>query len=195
MRTSPSTAGIHGIADREGLLGEDFVREDSLHGLGATAHDRHDCLVVVAEQPADVADLAAGIGVEAGGVEHRFAGFAGREGLDAEAVFHQSEDLCAVDAERGVALKVGLGKLAVDGRCGLLRAALPGGAGAGLLFFLGGFEAFEIKCDPCVAGCADHEVNWKPEGLVEVEGIRSCEYDRLAQDVVGLTLVASILRR
>ena len=89
--------------------------------------------------------------------------------MDAEAVLYQREDLCAVDAECGVAFEVGFGKLAVDGRCGLLRTALPGGAGAGLLFFLGGFEAGHIEFETGVAGCIDHKVQRHTEGFVELE--------------------------
>ena len=46
-------------------------------GFVAAGDFGDDGVVVGGVEPADVADLAAGVGVEAGGVEDDFAGFAG----------------------------------------------------------------------------------------------------------------------
>ena len=51
--------------------------EDSLHRFGRAADLGDDGVVVVGVEPADVADLSAGVGVEAGVVEDDLDFFAG----------------------------------------------------------------------------------------------------------------------
>ncbi len=60
-------------------------------------------------------------------------------------------------------------EFAEGGAGGLLAAAFPTGAGAGLLGGAGGFEAGFVECDAGVAGRIDHEVKRQAEGLVEME--------------------------
>ncbi len=61
-------------------------------GLVAAADVGDDGVVVVGVEPAGVADLAAGVGVEAGVVEDDFDLLAGFQFGDADAVFHDGED-------------------------------------------------------------------------------------------------------
>ena len=146
------------------------MREDSLHGLGATLHLGDHAGVIGPVEPADVAHLATGVGVEAGRIEHDFAGVARVERRDADAVFDEGEDAGSVDPEGGVAFELGLGKLAIDGACGLLRASLPRGSSTFLFFALGGFKASHVELESGVAGGVDHEVQRHAKGLVEPEG-------------------------
>ena len=89
---------------------------DAGDGLGAAGDVGNGGAVVGGEEEAGVADLAAGVGVETGGVEDDLAGFAGGELVDALAVADEGKNASAVEAEGGVAFKLGLGEIAVDGR-------------------------------------------------------------------------------
>ncbi len=155
------------------------MREDALHRLGAAAHFGHDGLVVARIEPAHIAHLPAGVGVEAGGVEHDLALFAGLQASDADAILHQREDARAIDAQRGVADELGLRQLAIHRRRGLLRAALPRGAGAGLLFFLRALEAFHVEVETCIASRIDHEVERHSKSLVKMKGVSSRERSQI----------------
>ena len=84
--------GVDGVADGEAFAGNDAVGPDALHGLGGAGDIGDYGVVVGGVESADVADLAAGVGVEAGGVEDDLARFAGGELVDAEAVFDEGED-------------------------------------------------------------------------------------------------------
>ncbi len=133
------------VADGEAFAGGDAVGEDALHGFGGAADVGEDVCAVRGVEPAGVADLAAGVGVEGGVVEHGFALLAGFQFVDAEAVLDEGEDLCAFGAEGGVAFEVGFREGRIDGAGGLLGAAFPGGSGAGLFFFFGEFETGEVE--------------------------------------------------
>ena len=65
------------VADRDVLLEDGLVRADALHGQNAAATSAMRGVVVGRGEPADVADLSAGVGVEGRVVEHNFALFAG----------------------------------------------------------------------------------------------------------------------
>ena len=73
------------VADVDGLLGHDAMRAHALHRIGDALDLGDDGVVIVGVEPADVADLSAGIGVEGGVVEHDFAALAGLELLRADA--------------------------------------------------------------------------------------------------------------
>ncbi len=64
--------GVDLIADSDRLADDGAVREHSLHRLESAGHFRDDAVVVGGIEPAGVADLTAGVGVEAGLVEHDF---------------------------------------------------------------------------------------------------------------------------
>jgi hypothetical protein len=74
------------------------------------------------------------------------------------------------------------GEVAVEGGGGLFGAAFPGGAGAGLFFGAGGFEAGEVEDDAGVAGGVEHEVQGEAVGFVEVEGCFSFQKGMASQD-------------
>ena len=71
------------------------------------------------------------------------------------------------DCELAVAFEVGLGEFAEDGAGGFLRAAFPGGAGAGLFGGAGLLEAFEVEVDAGIAAGVYNEVERKSVGFVE----------------------------
>ncbi len=77
--------GIELVADMNRLLGNDAMRADALHGIGDAFDIGDERVVVCGVEPADVADLSAGVGVEGRVVEHDFAALAGLEFLRAEA--------------------------------------------------------------------------------------------------------------
>ena len=64
-----------------GLLRDDAMRADSLHGISDAFDISDQRVVVFGVEPADVADLSAGVGVERRVVEDDFAAFAGLEFL------------------------------------------------------------------------------------------------------------------
>ena len=67
-----------------GLLGDDAMRAHALHRIGDALDFGDDGVVVVGVEPADVADLSAGIGVEGGVIEHDLAALAGLQLLHAD---------------------------------------------------------------------------------------------------------------
>ena len=165
--------GVDLVADCDRLEGEDLVGEDALHGLGR-APDFGDRGVVVGRRRGCRCRplLAAGVGVEGGGVEDDFALFFGEQGLNADAVLDEREDAGPVDAEGGVTLELGLLEVLIEGVGGLLGAALPGGSGAGLFFFFGGPETFSVEHHIFIACGIRYEVFGKPIGFKEMEGGR-----------------------
>ena len=76
--------GIELVADVNGLLGNDAMGAHALHGIGHAFDIGDECVVVFGVEPADVADLSAGIGVERGVVEHDLAALAGLQFLRAK---------------------------------------------------------------------------------------------------------------
>ena len=77
--------GIDFVADANRLLGDNSVRAHALHGI-ADAFDVGDQrVVIVGVEPAHVADLASGLGVERSVVEHDLAALAGLELLRTDA--------------------------------------------------------------------------------------------------------------
>ena len=120
-----------------------------------------------------IADLAAGVAVEGGLVEDYIDGIAGGGGGNADAVFDDGEDFGVWRGELLVAEEVGLGEFAEGGAGGLLAAAFPAGAGAGLFFGAGGFEALVVKEDTGVARCVLNEVLWQTIRFVKVKCLHS----------------------
>ncbi len=76
--------GIDLVADMDRLLGDDAMRAHALHGIGHALDFGDDGVVVVGVEPADVANLSAGIGVEGRVVEHDLAALAGLQLLHAD---------------------------------------------------------------------------------------------------------------
>ena len=84
--------GVDVIADGEGLLEDGLVRADALHGQDAAGDFGDGGVAVGRGEPAGVADLAAGVAVEAGVVEDDFDLVAGAGCGNADAVFDDGED-------------------------------------------------------------------------------------------------------
>ncbi len=72
------------VANMNRLLGDDAMRAHALHGIGHALDLGDDGVVVVGVEPANVANLSAGIGVERGVVEHDLAALAGLQLLHAD---------------------------------------------------------------------------------------------------------------
>ncbi len=64
--------GVDVVADRKRLLEQGFVRADALHGKNAAGDFGDGGVAIGRGEPAGVADLAAGVAVEAGVVEDDF---------------------------------------------------------------------------------------------------------------------------
>ncbi len=163
--------GVDVIADSEVLLEDGFVGADSLDGKNAAGDLGDGGVAVGGGEPAGVADLAAGVAIEAGVIEDDFDLIAGFGGGNTDAVFDDGEDFGVVGVELLVADEVGLGEIAEGGAGGFLAAAFPACAGAGLFFGAGMLEAFVVEPDTGVACGVHHEVERKAEGLVEMEGL------------------------
>ena len=89
--------GVDVVAEGKILLEDGFVRAHALHGQDA-AGDFGDGEVAVGRgEAAGVADLSAGVAIEAGLVEHHIDGIAGFGCRNADAVFHDGEDFGIVE--------------------------------------------------------------------------------------------------
>ncbi len=127
------------------LLRDNLMREDSLHRLGAAEHLRNHHISVIGIEPAMIADLAAGVGIKAGVVEHNFGGLARFDFLRAHAILHQRQHFAVGRDELPIAFEDGLRQLAIRRAGGRFRSAFPGSASAGLLFRAGALEAFHVE--------------------------------------------------
>ena len=164
---------LHLHAERERLLQHGAMRAHALHRLRAAQHLRHDRVVIVGAQPAVVAHLATGVGVERGVVEHHLHLFAGLCSGHTHAVAHNGQHLAMLRLKLAIAFKHRPGQLAI-GRAGAgLGAALPGCAGARLLLRTGRLEAGQIELQALVTCGIHHEVERQTEGLVQVECLNS----------------------
>ena len=150
--------GVDAVADGEVALEHGLVRADALNGQDAAGDFGDGFVAIGGGEPAGIADLAAGVAVEAGVIENDLDLLAGFGRGHADAVFHDGEDFAVGGVERAVAFEGGPGQVAVGGAGGLLRAAFPGGAGAGLFFGAGALEAVVIEGHAGVARGVDHEV-------------------------------------
>ena len=157
------------VADGQRLLEQGLVGADALHRQHA-ALDFGDARVAVRRgEPAGVARLTAGVAVEAGLVENHVHQVARGGGGNAYAVFHDSQDFGAWNGELLVAEESSLGQFAIGRAGGFLAAAFPAGAGAGLLFGAGGFEAFHVEGDAGITGGIDNVVERKAVRLVKMK--------------------------
>ena len=150
--------GVDAVADGEIALEDGLVRADALHGKHATGDFGNGFVPIGGGEPAGVADLAAGVAVEAGVVEDDLDLLAGFGRGNADAVFHDGEDFAVGRGEGAVAFESGPGQIAVGGAGGFLPSAFPGSAGASLFFGAGALEAFVIEGHAGVARGVDHEI-------------------------------------
>ncbi len=165
--------GIDIVAQLDGLAQVDLVRADALHRLHATQNIGDDGVVVVGIEPAGIPHLAAGVGIKRGVVEHDLDALTGVRLGHADAIPDDGEHFAMLRGELAIAFEDGLGQRA-EGRAGRsLRASLPGGAGARLLFGASVLKAGQIEIDALVAGRIHHEVKRQAVGLVEMEGGRA----------------------
>ncbi len=182
--------GVDAVAEGEWLLQHGFVRAHALYGSDAADDLGNGGVAVRGSEPARVADLAAGVGVEAGVIEDDFDFIAGGGSGNTCAVLDDGEHFAVGRSELLVAFEDGLRQIAKGRAGGFLRAAFPGGAGAGLLFGAGALETFMIEINAGVARRVHHEVERQTEGFVEMEKPSS----RRVEDRL-LASVRSILRR
>ncbi len=122
--------GIELVANANGLLCDNAMGAHTLHGIRYAFDIGDERVVVFGVEPADVADLSAGIGVEGRVIENDLAAFAGLQLLraDTSAVLglDDGEDFAVVGARLAVAFKFRLRQRLISGaRCGF-ATALPG---------------------------------------------------------------------
>ena len=89
--------GVNHITHGYAFACHDAMRKHALHRLGRAFYLGHNRLVIACKQHAYVAYLPAGVGIEAGRVEHGFAFRTGCKLVDAEPTLHQREHPCAFD--------------------------------------------------------------------------------------------------
>src|SRR5215470_11918672 len=77
--------GIELVADANRLLGDHTMRAHTLHGKSGAFNFGDEGVVVVGVEPAGVADLSTGLGVEGRVVEDDLAALAGKEYVSAQA--------------------------------------------------------------------------------------------------------------
>ena len=133
--------GVDAVAHGQRLLEQGLVGADALHRQHAALNLGDGRVAVRRGEPAGIARLPAGVAVEAGLVEDDIDLVARSGGGNARAVLHDGQNFSAVRGELLVAQEIGLGQFAIGGAGGFLAAALPTGAGAGLLFGACGLKA------------------------------------------------------
>ena len=103
--------GVDFVADVDGLLGQDAMRAHALHGIGRAFDFGDEGVVVVGVEPADIANLSAGVGVERRVVEDDLAALAGLELLCADTAsvvrLDDREDFRAGGKRLVIALELG----------------------------------------------------------------------------------------
>ena len=161
------------FADGDGLARNDLVRAHALHRRVHAFDFGDDDGAVGGVEPAFVANLPAALGVEGSVVEDQLALLAGEQLLRALSVDDDGENLAVGGLLLLVAFENCLRQRGKDRRGGLLRAALPTGAGGAALLFHGGVEAGLIEVNALVARGIDHEIERQAEGVVEFEGFSS----------------------
>ena len=90
---------IDAVAKLDRLPQNRPMRKHPLHRFGAAADIGDDGVMVVAHQPARIANLPTGVGVEAGAIEDNLDRIAGIRRRNALAVFHDRQNLRAIDAQ------------------------------------------------------------------------------------------------
>ena len=164
--------GAHVVANGQRLLEQGLVRADALHGQNA-AVNLGDGRVAVGGGEAGQYRPSVRLNRRrswSGRGRHR----PDRRPLAAgtpSAVFDDGQHFGAGASELLVAEEVGLGQFAKGRAGGFLAAALPTGAGAGLLLGAGGFKAFAGRMHAGIARGIDHEVQRKAKSLIQMEGL------------------------
>ncbi len=157
------------------------MRAHALHGIGHSLDFRDDGVVVVRVEPAYIADLSTGIGVERSVVEHDLGVLTGLELLrsDTAAViaFDDGQHLASGREALVIAFenrwRQRLVRRAGDG----LGAAFPGGAGARALLLHCTVEAVEIESDALISRSILHEVKRDTVSVVKLESFLALQYD------------------
>ena len=164
--------GVDVIADGEVLLEDGLVRAHALHRQDAAGDLGNGGVAVRRQETAGVADLAAGVAVEAGVIEHDFDLIAGFGGGNAHAVLDDGEHFAVGGGRAAVAFEDGLGQIAEGGAGGSSGCRPSRRRGRGPALRRGRLEAFvRSKFDAGIARGIDHEVERKAKGLVEVKGL------------------------
>ena len=97
--------GVDFVADVDRLLRDDLVRAHALHRVIRAGHLGDDGVVIVGVEPAAIADLASGFGVEGRVIENDFAFVAGLEFFCALAAFQERKNFAALGARLAVAFE------------------------------------------------------------------------------------------
>ena len=97
--------GIYFVSDMNRLLGNYFVRPNSLNRVIAANHLGNDGVVIVAVEPSAVADLSARFGVERSVVENDFSFVARLKFLRALTILDDGEHFSAIGAGLTVAFE------------------------------------------------------------------------------------------
>ena len=128
--------------------------------------------MIVGVEPADIANLSAGIGVEGRVVEHDLAALAGLQLLHADsgAVLRLDDRQHSAGGERLVIALEDSCAAAID-KPGwpLLRAALPGSLRALALLVHGGVETGSVENDALIAASVFDEITRQTKSVVELE--------------------------
>ena len=119
---------------------------------------------------AGIADLSAGVAVEAGVVEHDFDPIACSGRGYTYAVFHDGEHFGVGSVELFVAEGAGLAR-SRKALADFWLPLSPAGAGRGTAGLFGALKALFVELDAGIASGVDHEVEGKAEGFVEVESL------------------------
>src|SRR4051794_39289081 len=96
---------------------------------------------------ADVADLAAGVGIEGRVIKNHLALFIGIQDLYTLTVLYYRKNFTAFRSRSTIAFKIGLLQVAIDGRGGLLGSTFPRRACAFALRLHGTFKSFHVHAD------------------------------------------------
>ena len=133
------------VANSNWLLGDDFVHAHALYGVVRAGDFSNDRIVIVGVEPAAIAHLSSGFGVERSVIEDDLSFVTGAEFLCALAIVQEGENLATFRARLAVALEDGSRKLLVLGVGGLLGCTLPRGSRTFALLSQGKFEGFSCK--------------------------------------------------
>ncbi len=134
-----------------GLLGDNTMRANALHGIGHAFDLGDQRVVIVGVEPAHIANLSAGFGVEGRVVEHDLAAFAGLQFLRADAGsvvrLDDGQHLASGGERLVVAFELGARQRLIERRRRGLRSAFPRSLRALALLFHGIVESGGVEND------------------------------------------------
>ena len=180
--------GLDAGADTQAALGHHTVVQEGAAGLGGVAHvETHASTFQVAA----VADLATGLSVERGLIQHHHALFAFGEAVDRSTGLEQGNDLAAaagafVTEEAGVAINLDQGVV--------VHAEGAGGTGALTLRFHFTLEALFVHRQLALAGDVGSQVDREAVGVVQLEHHIARDYRALQAGQILLENLQALLQ-